>query len=183
MTISKIKYPRIDFTGFINGDSNNQLAVDSNGKLKVGLSAGDGVELSAAGVISAKINNTTYSQATDESASAAALARTYSAVNNTAVDTETISDNYYSFDVYPSTKRFDFTQSVNDVEYAFFPQQAGVIFVMRITKPSGGTISFDATTGITYSLDKTIESSWTSCTIIFNCWSTTEAQGFVIAGS
>lgn len=178
MTISKIKYPRIDFSGFVNGDSNNQLAVDSNGKLKVGLSAGTGITLSSAGVIDVDLDDTTSSTATDKAATANAVKTTYDVATSTEVSSFYQSDPTCTITISPTTARRFIIDQGASCTYTLTPSQAGLTWVMKIDKNEGDTVAFDSNV----SLDKTIDANWWTCTIVFIAWTTSTIRGFVVAG-
>lgn len=178
MTISKIKYPRIDFSGFVNGDSNNQLTVDSAGKLKVGLSAGDGVELSAAGVIGLDLVDSTSSSATNKAPTANAVKTTYDVATGTDVSSIYNSDPTYTITISPTTARRFIIDQGASATYTLTPSQAGLTWVMKIDKNEGDTVAFDSNV----SLDKTIDANWWTCTIVFIAWTTSTIRGFVVVG-
>lgn len=178
MAISKIKYPRIDFTGFVNGDSNNQLAIDSSGKLKVGLSAGTGVTLSNAGVIGLDLIDSTSSSATDQAPTANAVKTTYDVATSTEVSSFYNSDPTCTITISPTTARRFIIDQGASCTYTLSPSQAGLTWVMKIDKNEGDTIDFDSNV----TLDKTIDANWWTCTIVFIAWNTSAIRGFVIAG-
>lgn len=74
-------------------------------------------------------------------------------------------------------KRFNVTQSEN-CTYTLTPSQAGLVWVMKISKTAGNTVAFS--TGVT--LDDTVDDTWTSCTIAFISWATNQIKGYILDG-
>lgn len=94
---------------------------------------------------------------------------------DTSVEAEYVSDPTKTITISPiGAKRFIIDQGAS-CTYTLTPTQAGLIWVMKIDKNEGDTIAFDSNV----TLDKTIETSWWSCTIVFIAWTTTLIKGYV----
>lgn len=156
MARTKIKSPQIDLSSCNSADSDNYLGVDSSGKLKV-----SGDTSVSSGNTSLVTSGGVYTALADTS---------ITSINN-ASGTQTIN-------ITPTAKRFLVTQSDN-CTYTLTPSQAGLIFEVRITKTSGKTVAFDSNV----TLDQSVNSSWTDCTIVFTTWATNSIRGNIIEGS
>jgi len=156
MARTKIKSPQIDLSSCSSADNDNYLGIDSNGKLKV-----SGDTSVSSGNSSLVTSGGVYTALADTS---------ITSINN-ASGTQTIN-------ITPAAKRFLVTQSDN-CTYTLTPSQAGLIFEIRITKTSGKTVAFDSNV----TLDQSVNSSWTDCTIVFTTWATNSIRGNIIEGS